>query len=283
MKKSIIITAVVGAVLMMALAAVYVLRQRSSVDAVMYYLDKTETALVADHESISYTQPSDIPQNIINRLQKGKWRRKSPVPEECTINEITFDSADSITVDMSENFAGDNPRLNILRTYAIVKSVCSTSQFIGITKVRVTAGGKPIKSTDGTALSYLSNASINVMNSTEVITYECELFFLDYGSDTLKSERRKIDAANGTVEHNAVQALIDGPESKGLRRLFPRGTTLISAQTWDGVCYVNFQTLPPTENMDIISIGLKHTLSAFNNIKDIKILINGKDPYITQN
>lgn len=283
MKKKIIIPAVAAALLLMVLATVLMARQKSSVDAVMYYLDKSETALVADHVSISYAQPMDIPENIINRLQKGKWGKKSPVPEDCKVNKISFDSSDSITVDMSKNFAGDNARLNILRTYALVKSVCSTSQFIGITNVKVTAGGKPIKATDGTALSYLSNASINVMNSSEVITYECELFFLDYASHTIKSERRKIDAANGTVEQNAVEALIAGPESKSLRKIFPGGTRLISAQTWDGVCYVNFRALPEADNMDIISACLKHTLSAFNNIKDIKILINGKDPYITQN
>ena len=283
MKKKIILAASLVVLVIIGVVMFFALRHKNSISAVMYYLDKTQTALVADNVSIRFDDPLQIPYNIVEKLQSGKIGTKSPVDERCRINTISFDSSDSITVDLSEEFLSDRPHLNVLRTYAIVKSICSTSQFIGITKVKVTVDNKPITTADGTALSYLSDSSINIMNSGETMTYECQLYFQDRATGALKSETRKIDAANGTVEFNAISALIKGPESRGLKRIFPKGVKLISAETWAGVCYVNFSALPQDIDMEVITLAMTHTLSPFNHIESVKILINGKDPHITQN
>ncbi len=280
MKKLLIWSGSLILVLLLLALLYFVFKDSNSISAVLYYLDSDQTCLVADNTSIHYEDASNIPENIISRLKGGKLFKKSPIPKDCRVNSVNIDSSHRISVDMSDEFLSGNEQLDVLRTYAVVKSICSTSQFIGITEVRVTAGGNPIKSKAGTALGYLSNSAINVMNSEEVMTYECELYFLSKASNSLKSERRKIDASNGTVETNAVKALINGPQSKHLQGIFPRGTKLISAQTMDTVCYVNFSALPQGADIKIIHSALKRTLSAFHDIKDVKILLSGKDPLI---
>ena len=179
-------------------------------------------------------------------------------------------------MDLSKEFVDTDTELNVLRAYAIIKSICSTSATLGISRVRVTVDGKYIKAPNGMAIGYLSDSSINIMNSEETITYECDLYFPDKESNTLKPERRKIDAANGTIEFNTINAMIDGPETDGLDNIFPNGTRLQSAQTLDGVCYVSFAELPPSASETLINSALTHTLSVFDGIDSVKVLIKGK-------
>lgn len=277
MRKT-IIGACVSLGLLICAIVVFILMYtgKSKLPCVVYYLNRSQTQLVAETVNVSYTDPTHIPQNIISKLKKSGLGKKSPVPESCTINTISFDSEDSVTVDLSKEFVDTDTELNVLRAYAIIKSICSTSATLGISRVRVTVDGKYIKAPNGMAIGYLSDSSINIMNSEETITYECDLYFPDKESNTLKPERRKIDAANGTIEFNTINAMIEGPETDGLDNIFPNGTRLQSAQTLDGVCYVSFAELPPSASETLINSALTHTLSVFDGIDSVKVLIKGK-------
>lgn len=277
MRKT-IIGACVSLGLLICAIVVFILMYtgKSKLPCVVYYLNRSQTQLVAETVNVSYTDPTHIPQNIISKLKKSGLGKKSPVPKSCTINTISFDSEDSVTVDLSKEFVDTDTELNVLRAYAIIKSICSTSATLGISRVRVTVDGKYIKAPNGMAIGYLSDSSINIMNSEETITYECDLYFPDKESNTLKPERRKIDAANGTIEFNTINAMIEGPETDGLDNIFPNGTRLQSAQTLDGVCYVSFAELPPSASETLINSALTHTLSVFDGIDSVKVLIKGK-------
>ncbi len=278
MKKT-LIGALISLGLVMCAVAVFILMYtgKSKLPCVLYYLNSSRTELVSETVNISYTDPTHIPQNIVTRLKKSGFRKESPIPDSCRVNTVSFDSADSITVDLSGEFVDTDTELNVLRAYAIIKSVCSTSAALGINRVRVTVDGKYIKAPDGTAIGYLSDSSINIMNSEESITYECDLYFKDKYTDNLKPERRRIDAVNGTIEFNTINAMIEGPESKELQNVFPKGTRLQSAQTLEGVCYISFGSFPTTASETLINSALTHTLSAFDGIDSVKILINGRD------
>ncbi len=278
MKKT-VIGALISLGLVLCASIVFVVTHtgKSKLPCVVYFLNGDQTELVSETVSISYTDPTHIPQNIITRLKKSGSRKKSPIPKGCTLNTVSFDSADSITVDLSNEFVDTDTELNVLRAYAIIKSICSTSSSLGISRVRVTVDGKYIKAPDGTAIGYLSNSSINIMNSEESITYECDLYFKDKETGTLKPERRRIDAINGTIEFNTVNAMIDGPESDELQNVFPRGTRLQSAQTLNGVCYISLASLPASASETLIVSALTHTLSAFDGIDSVEILINGRN------
>lgn len=277
MRKT-IIGACISLGLLICAIAVFILMYtgKSKLPCVVYYLNTSQTQLVSETVSVSYADPTHIPQNIINKLRKSGFGRKSPVPRGCMVNTISFDSTDSITVDLSKEFVDTDTELNVLRAYAIIKSICSTSATLGISRARVTVDGKYIKAPNGMAIGYLSDSSINIMNSEETITYECDLYFLDKKSNNLKPERRKIDAANGTIEFNTINAMIDGPETKELKNVFPSGTRLQSAHTLEGVCYVSFAELPTSASETLINSALTHTLSAFDGIDSVKVLIKGK-------
>lgn len=268
--KLLIAGAGIAAVILIAGGFLLASFNRSTITAVLYYPDKSGTTLISDSESISYNDATHIPYNIVSKLQS-----KGCISHECNINTVTFDTPEKITIDLSEEFLSDESRLNLLRVYAIVKSVCSTSPIIGITEVRVTVDSSPIKTGAGKKLSYLSDSSINIMNSEEIMTYNCDLYFKNRDGK-LSPETREIDAANGSIEHNAVQALIDGPETRGLYRVFPNGTSLISAEIKNGVCYINFAALPKSADITLIESALYRTLSSLSGVEEIVIMTEGK-------
>lgn len=277
MKKTVIGSLIsLGLVILAVIVFILMYTGKSKLPCVVYFLSNDQTELVSETVNISYTDPTHIPGNIIARLKKSGAGKKSPIPKGCSLNTVSFDSEDSITVDLSGEFVDTDTELNVLRAYAIIKSICSTSSSLGISRVRVTVDGKYIKAPSGAAIGYLSDSSINIMNSDESITYECDLYFKDKEADTLKSERRRIDAINGTIEFNTVNAMIDGPESDELQDVFPKGTRLQSAQTLNGVCYVSFASLPASASENLIVSALTHTLSAFDGIDSVEILINGR-------
>lgn len=269
-KRLLIASALIGAIVLIAGILLLVRLNRSTITAVLYYPDKAGTTLVSDSESISYNDPTYIPYNIVSKLKS-----KGCISRECTINTITFDSPEKITIDLSEEFLCDESNLNLLRVYAIVKSVCSTSPIIGITEVKVTVNNYPVETGAGKKLGFLSDSSINIMNSKEIMTYNCDLYFKN-DEGKLFPEPRELDAANGSIEHNAVQALIDGPEAQELYRIFPKGTSLISAEIEDDVCYINFRHLPKSTDINLIQSALYRTLSALSGVEEIVIMTEGK-------
>ncbi len=271
MKKKLLITgAALAAAVIVAGGFILARLNNTTITAVLYYPDKNETTLVSDTESISFNDATHIPSNIVSRLQA-----KGCISRDCSINTVSFDSPERITIDLSEEFLCEKSHLNVLRVYAIVKSICSTSPVIGITEVRVTTDNAPVKTPQGKKLGYLSDSSINIMNSREIMTYKCDLYFKNK-EGILQPETREIDAANGSIEHNAVQALINGPETRGLYSVFPSGTSLISAEIKDGVCYVNFGALPKSADLSLIKSALTYTLSALDGVEEIRIMTEGR-------
>lgn len=252
-----------------AVAGIIFHMSRSRVPVTLYLLDKQQKNLITKDTDISYADPTYIPEKIIKKLQG-----RGGIPKATLLNYVSFDSADSITVDFTKDFLTEDYRINVLRTYAVVKSICSTSQFIGISRVKVTTDEKPIMTSDGKALGHISDSSINLLNSDNKIVYSCELYFKDKSSGIFKSEKRSIDAL-GSLEYAAVQALIDGPYLKNLDGVFPKNTRLISAEVFDGTCYVNLAPLSKTADINDIETALTYTLTAFEGIDNVKILIDG--------
>ena len=80
-----------------------------------------------------------------------------------------------------------------------------------------------------------------------------------------------------SLEKAIVSELIKGPSEKDLRPSIAEGVKLLGIETKDGVCYVNFSKLPDNARMDVITAAMKYTLSAFNGVESVKLLINGKD------
>ncbi|MBP3361327.1 MAG: GerMN domain-containing protein [Clostridia bacterium] len=280
MKKRLFIAAVIFIAAALIAGLVFLLKpDEDKLSAVLYFLNDEETELIADNNYIPVTDANEIPLQVINLLRDNRAAggKKSPVPKDCTVNTITFESEDRISIDMSAEFLCDNPHKNVMRAYAVIKSVCSAAQYYGVKEVRVTVNNSPIKAVDGGELDFLSDSDISRRDEKhEILTYDCMLYYEDKASGTLRAEQRSIDAGADSIEQNIVNALIKGPVSKELKRTLPSDMVLISAQTVDGICFVNLEPVSGISNSGTAVLSIVKTLVQLDNVDSVQLLIDGK-------
>ena len=77
MKKRILAAAVVIILVLVVITGFLLFRRNSSISAVIYYLDKSQTQLVAENESISFTEPKTISVSC----EKKHGAEKVPLPK----------------------------------------------------------------------------------------------------------------------------------------------------------------------------------------------------------
>lgn len=109
------------------------------------------------------------------------------------------------------------------------------------------------------------------------------LYFADDQAMNVVPEERTVDKGNGNLEQLIVTELLRGPQlDPTLRATLPQGTRLLSVETRDGICYVNFSKEVQTkhwggsagESMTIQSVV--NSLTELPNVKAVQFLLEGK-------
>jgi germination protein M len=81
------------------------------------------------------------------------------------------------------------------------------------------------------------------------------------------------------LETYVIKELIDGPKEQGYNRTLSEDTTLVSAVTTDGTCYVtfgeNFEQLNAGINTQLTIYSIVNSLSELSYITKVRISING--------
>lgn len=111
------------------------------------------------------------------------------------------------------------------------------------------------------------------------------LYFYDNNTGNLNTEIRRIDSKKllNNPEEQLIKLLIEGPQDSNLTNLIPEETKLINLDINKGILYINFseeflevKKLEKEMKNKIIESILK-TVTQLNEIKGIKILINGEE------
>jgi len=279
MNKKNIILIVAAVVIALVVAAVLLMLNKTgeSVSGIIYYLNREETELVPESVEFKFDSPQDVPLAVINKLKTKKKSVANPLSDACRINTIVFGEDGRIEVDFSEEFLSDNTYKNVLRTYAVVKSICASAAFCGVTEVKVSVDNEPVKDLNGNDIDFLSGADIVLVNNGgSRILYDCMLYYKDKLTGTLRAEKRVIEAGAGNLEKTVVNELIKGPVSKELTRIFSYDTELVSVQTIGGICFVNLKNIPDNVNGNLAITSIIKTLTSLQNVEKVQILLDGK-------
>jgi len=271
-------------VLIILVATFFIVIEEHNTDAEMldinlYFFNETEETIVAEPRQIKYDNEKYLTNIVIDELKKGpKNNKNKPILEQnieiLSLNENNRD----ITVDLSEQFiTGDNSK-TLLTTYAIVKSLCQLSD---VKSVLVTCCGENITSSDGTVIGFLSDKDIDLV--TDTMTKDSKrivLYFADKNGDCLITENRTIKITDtNPVEQYVVIELIKGPLSSDAKSILSQDTELISAQTTDNVCFVNFKSgfiEKNTGNEKLTIYSIVNSLCELDGVNSVQFLIDGK-------
>lgn len=244
----------------------------------LYFFNDTYTSIVAQNREIAYENVEDLPGLTLKELQKAPQdsKKKAVIPQEALVLSVKERKRD-IEVDFSKEYLCEEASRTFLSTYAIVKSLCQIS---GVDRVLVTVEGEEIVASDGTVIGYLGDDDIDlVSDATTQDSKILELYFAD--DDKLVKEKRKIKITDTMpVEQYVVNELIKGTDDEALKDVLSSDTELISAQTTDGTCFVNFKSgfieKNAGKNEKLVLYCIVNSLCEIEGVNSVQFLVDGK-------
>ncbi len=278
MSRKSIILFLAGIVAVVAASAIGIsLLRKSSISASLYYLSPSGEELIEKDKSITYSKTEEIPLDVINALKsRSGFSAVSPIPKNAKVNTVAYEGGGKLRVDFSGEFVTESSS-PVLSAYAVIKSICSASGLFGVTEVKVTCDGAGIKTRDGIEIEYLSGEKIGIEGDIMSLNTECVLYYIDKNTRQLRGEKRVISSGGGeSIESRIIEALVEGPVSRELEKVLGGGVRFISAETVNGICYVNFESFEDeTENSDGVYSVVK-SLTSIEKNNAVKFLINGQ-------
>jgi Spore germination protein len=249
----------------------------------IYFLNKTKDTLTSEKRQIS-ASGNNIYQNLLNELIKGpqdKDNNLRAIPQGVKVLSVSTDSSNTTTVDFSEEFNQKNASDTLLAAYTVAKTL---TQLPNTQQVFVKVKGKPIVDNTGKAEGAIADEDIVVgTGANQDKEVYVSLYFYNSDATYLEKETRKVNAAsNETLEKYVIEELIKGPSQKGLAATLSADSKLISVQTKDGICFVNFSsdfvsknTGGSTKEMGAI-YSIVDSLTELDDVKKVQFLIEGK-------
>lgn len=247
----------------------------------IYFLNSDSSALVAEKQKSDFDESDDIIETLVKKIIKGPSNAKNVelVSRDTKLNSVTREKH-RVTIDFSRDFLTENKTKNALAVYGIVKTL---SQLPEITEVKVLVEGSDILGPDGNNIGFLSGEDINIekdQNDTE--TRYITLYFADENGK-LERERRKIKITDTQpIEQYILNELIKGPNEENLLAVLSSETSLISVQTIDETCFVNFTSGFVSKNTGndtkekFAIYSIVNSLTELEMVKNVQFLVEGK-------
>lgn len=245
-------------------------------DIDLYFFNMDSSTFVAVKTNITVKDGKNLPEEIVNELIKGPSEKKyNPIMDKTvTVNSIR-NSGGNLTVDFSEEYG----KTGMLTSYAVIKSL---SQLQDITAVKVTVNGKEIENGDGGTLGFITGDEINLESDDDCAT-GINLYFADADMKKLVKEYRKINITDTQpVEQYIVYELIKGTSGENRQNLLASNTRIISVETTDGTCYVNFKhdfidkNIATLDKERLVIYSIVNSLTERSDVKNVQFLIEGK-------
>lgn len=248
----------------------------------LYFFNDTCTSIVSENREIKKDIQKKPERTIMDELFAGPSDSKhKPIFEPGVLLLSMAENDRMLTLDFSSEYITEDRTKCFLATYAIVKSMC---QLRNVDEVLITVNGKEICDSEGNKIGFLSDKDIDLI--TDTITKDSKnitLYFPDKSSDKLLAEQRKIKI-NDTVpiEQYVVNELIKGTQSSKSRNVISADTVLISAQTTDNTCFVNFKSgfieknSGNSANEKLIIYSIVNSLCELQNVNFVQFLVDGK-------
>lgn len=180
------------------------------------------------------------------------------------------------TVNMSKHFAEKTGVDGLILRYSFIKTLCSIDEIDGIV---IQVEGKPlISESTGAEFGVLSLRDI-VLDTQDMTMVK--LYFPSKDGENLVCESRAVENAL-SLEKTVINELVKGPNDRSLSAPIPEGTKLLSIETKDKICYVNFssefklKTASGSSATTLILYSVVNSLCALENVDSVQILINGE-------
>lgn len=249
----------------------------------LYFLNETGTSIEAETREISYRDTQSLVEKVIKELKKGpeEGHHQRSVNKKTTLLNVRDVEKGDLIVDFSREFLSGDSKKDLLSIYAVVRSLCAISN---IRSVKIVVENKDIKGEGGAVIGYLRSQDINLANDT----YNSEmrsvaLYFQKKEGNMLKKEVRSIRVNDQQpLAQYIINELIKGPKTDDLSPTLSKETVLLSVQTSNNICFVNFKSdfldknSGKAEEEKTAVYSIVDSLTELDNIERVQFLIDGK-------
>ena len=249
----------------------------------LYFLDSTGTKLVTEERGADLPYGKDGVKALVEMLIAGPQNtvdNTGAIPPETILLSVNKNN-ELVTLDFSKEFYGETHADDMLAAFTIVNTICSRPD---ANKVIILIEGKelidPDKKSQG-ALGKEDIAYVGITNTDD--TAYLRLYFAAQKGEVLIAEYRSVSLKNNEpLAKLALLELMKGSENATAVKLIPAEAKLLSVETKDAVCFVNFSKdfldkhiegeMP--EKLCIYSIV--NTLTELDGIYRVQFLIEGQ-------
>ncbi|MDE7262590.1 MAG: GerMN domain-containing protein [Oscillospiraceae bacterium] len=253
----------------------------------IYYLASEEDSRGGDRIQGSY-EDLGLPENaslakkaeaVVERLLRGTEDGTLFSPMPPGVELLSLEIRDRIVhVDFSGGMNSLSGVELALADYCLTLSLTALG---GVGAVAVTVQGRSLGQ-QPKQVFYERDVLLASMDDV-LQTVEVQLYFPD-SSGALTKERRTLTLYEGqTLAETLVAALLEGPQSRDLRRVIPEGFTVNYVRVDSGVCYVSLSaaslaSLPDDEQeQQLILLTLAESLYAsIESIEELRLLADGE-------
>ena len=254
----------------------------TALTANVYYISAASSELVAETVNLPDATRKKQLAYLIDQLITPPAGKISPLNDGTELNSITIKD-DIAVVDFSTEFAKKDALKLTLAPAAVAKTLCSLDFIFG---VQILVDGNEALGADGKPLGIIRESDL-VINKGSEPTKEPEttllLYFSDENSEHLVPERRNVNISGGdTVEKRIVEELLKGPTEVGHIKTIPIEVKLLSIETKDSVCFVNFSKefvdkhSGGTTGEKLTVFSIVNSLTELSTIDRVQFLIEGE-------
>ena len=284
--KKVLIPVVIILIAAVAAAVIGVIRKDYNSEKYkgeLYFFNDSATSIVAENREIKYRDEQELAESVIEGLMKGPTDGKHLRIIEKKANLISVSGVETgrVIVNFSNEFITGDSTKDILAVYAVVKSLCATEM---IDSVKVVIEGKDIKTSDGSIIGYLTSQDINLPSDTyNSEMREVTLYFPKKDSQKLAKEVRSIKVTDQQpIAQYIINELIKGTENETLSQALSKDTVLLSVETSDNICFVNFKSSfldknsGSAEKEKMTVFAIVDSLTELDTIDRVQFLMDGK-------
>ncbi len=229
----------------LALAVMFLLcgcgsREEDEKGYTVYYIDEMGTQLTEESYKPSAETFEEMMDELLGQLRTAPVGEQSALPESVEI--LGYERGiDALRIDMTEDFYSLDNIGRVLLQAAVVKTV---SQIPGVTKIMFTVEGQQIVDDQGEPIPAMDAESFIDTKEGGINSYQYATLTLYFGSGdggSLRQETRNVHySSNMMLERVVVEQLIRGTEDKELQPVLSDTAKILSINTNDGICTINF-------------------------------------------
>ena len=252
----------------------------------LYFSNSDFNNIRAEKRSVTYSDDDVFAELVLQKLLEGPAdvNNKAVKPKGTELLEYDVEGT-TARVNFNTNylsFFGENAKsAELLARYSIVKTLC---ELPGIDRVEILVYSQPLMSSNGTPIGAIGEGDIVFDESSlDNETYKyVTLYFSDDMGEKLVPLRRRAPLLDNSMEKTVITELIKGPDGEGYYGTLPAGTKLLTVETKEKICFVNFSR----ELVDKFSGGsaeatmaiysVVNSLTELDDIDKVQFLIDGE-------